>query len=151
MTSDIGPPLIGALLRVPTDEVRRRILEGLARRGYDDLVPAHLTVLGWPGPEGLRPSDLAARTGMTRQAVNYLLGQLEALGYLDRRPDPGAARVTRIHLTARGRRLIPAIRGIVVDEIERDWEQALGREDFAELRRLLRRLNDVVAGGRPGA
>ena len=32
----------------------------------------------------MRPSELYARTGMTKQALNYLLGQMEALGYLTR-------------------------------------------------------------------
>ena len=31
--------------------------------------------------EGARPSELAAKRGMSKQAANYLLGQLEALGY----------------------------------------------------------------------
>jgi DNA-binding MarR family transcriptional regulator len=39
-------------------------------------------------------------------------GQLEALGYLERVPDPGDARVRRILLTARGRDAIGASREI---------------------------------------
>ena len=34
----------------------------------------------YPHPDGVRPNDLAERINMTKQATNYLLGQLEALG-----------------------------------------------------------------------
>ena len=56
-----GPPLIGALLRTAFETVRDRMLAGLHQRGYDDLVAAHLNVLQYPGPENLRPSELATR------------------------------------------------------------------------------------------
>src|SRR3954467_737364 len=81
------PPLIGALLRVPWEVVRERMLSGLHARGFTDLTTAHLDVLQYPGPDKVRPSDLAARIGMTKQALNYLLGQMEQAGYLQRRGD----------------------------------------------------------------
>ncbi|MGE5856982.1 MAG: MarR family transcriptional regulator, partial [Solirubrobacterales bacterium] len=64
--------------------VHKRMLAGLHQRGYGDLIAAHLNVLQYPGPENMRPSDLANRTRMTKQALNYLLGQMEGLGYLRR-------------------------------------------------------------------
>ena len=42
-------------------------------------MPAHLVVLQYPGPQGMRPSDLAAQLGTSKQALNYLLGELERL------------------------------------------------------------------------
>src|SRR3954469_8601150 len=102
-TAPLGPPLIGALLRMPGDVVRRRMLQALHDRGFTDIVPAHLVLLGWPGPQGRRPSDIALQTQMTRQAVNYQLGQLEALGYLERTPAADDQRSRRVFLTARGR------------------------------------------------
>src|SRR3954454_6347838 len=84
----LGPPLIGALLRMPWEEVQRRMLERLHERGFDDLDAAHLNVFQYPGPQGARPSDLADRLRITKQALNYLLGSLERLDYLERRPDP---------------------------------------------------------------
>ena len=84
----LGPPLIGALLRIPWEQVLRRMLERLHEHGFADLDAAHLNLLLYPGPQGARPSELAARRGMSKQAVNYLLGELERLGYLERRVDP---------------------------------------------------------------
>lgn len=135
----LGPPLIGALLRIPWETVRRRMLERLHERGFDDLDTAHVNVLLYPGPQGSRPSELAARLGMSKQAVNYLLGELERRGYLERRADPDDLRSRRIVLTERGESAGWVMREAVTD-VEREWETALGPRRFAELRGLLAEL-----------
>lgn len=134
------PPLIGALLRVPFETVRDRMLSGLHERGYGDLIAAHLDVFQYPGPENMRPSELAAQTRMSKQALNYLLGQLVQLGYLTRETDNSDQRSKRIHLTPRGRAAITAIRAIV-GEVEAEWQQQLGPRKFAQLRDLLTQLH----------
>lgn len=144
---DPPAPLLGALLRVPWEAIRGRMLAGLHERGFTDLTAAHLNVLQYPGPDRVRPSDLAARTGMTKQALNYLLGQMEHAGYLRRRDDSGDQRSKRIHLTARGRRAADTIREIVTD-VEAEWARELGPARFAGLRDALVDLNAVVAGPR---
>src|SRR6476469_2467441 len=101
-TEPFGPPLIGALLRVPWEAVQRHMLERLHERGFDDLDAAHLQVFQYPGPQGTRPTDLAARRRITKQALNYLLGELERLGYLERRADPEDQRSKRVVLSGRG-------------------------------------------------
>jgi DNA-binding MarR family transcriptional regulator len=136
--------MIGALMRLPWEAVAQRLLRALHEHGFDDIDGPQLGVLLWPGPEGMRPSDLAARMRVSKQALNYLLGDLEQRGYLERRPDPGDRRSRRIALTDRGRALIPVIRAAVADT-EREWADALGEDRFAQLRQLLLELNDVVA------
>ena len=79
LESRSGPPMIGALLRMPVDAVHRRMFERLHERGFADLDPAHLVVFQWPGPDDSRPSELATRLQISKQALNYLLGQLEQL------------------------------------------------------------------------
>jgi DNA-binding MarR family transcriptional regulator len=136
LTTAYDGPLIGALLRMPWETVRRRMLEGLHERGFTDLHAAHLAVLQYPGPSGLRPSELAERTRMSKQALNYLLGQMEGLGYITRRADPGSPRFKRIELTQRGLEAVRTKRAIVL-EVENQWERDLGPERFAQLRELL--------------
>jgi DNA-binding MarR family transcriptional regulator len=131
-----GPPLIGALLRMPWEAVQRHMLERLHERGFDDLDAAHLNVFQYPGPQGARPSDLAARLRVSKQALNYLLGELERLDYLERRPDPDDLRAKRIAVTARGTSAIGVIRE-AVGEMEAAWAQQLGANRFAQLRDLL--------------
>lgn len=135
--------MIGALLRMPVDAVWGRILGRLHEAGFDDLVPAHMSVLRWPGPQGRRPSEIAKQTGMTKQAVNYLLRQLEELGYLERRHHPDDQRSKRIELTKRGRAAAESIR-TTVRQIEQEWKRELGAERFAKLHQLLADLNETA-------
>ena len=142
-TSRPGPPLIGALLRIPLETVRRRMLDGLTERGFDDLDAAHLGVFQYPGPQGARPSELAAQLRISKQALNYLLGELERLGYLQRRPDPDDLRSKRIALTPRGETVVRVIRETVA-ALEREWEAQLGAKRFAQLRTLLEELSALA-------
>jgi DNA-binding MarR family transcriptional regulator len=142
-TKSPGPPLIGALLRMPWEAVQRHMLERLHARGFDDLDAAHLTVFQYPGPQGARPSELAARLRISKQALNYLLGQLERLGYLERRADPDDLRSKRVALTPRGTSVIRVIREAVAD-LERAWSNELGEKRFTQLRNLLLELNHLT-------
>ena len=136
-----GPPLIGALLRVPWEAVQRHMLDRLHDRGFDDLDAAHLNVFQYPGPQGARPTELATRLRISKQALNYLLGELERLGYLERRPDPDDLRSKRVALTPRGASAIEVIREAVGD-VETAWSEQLGRTRFAQLRELLLELDE---------
>jgi len=128
--------LIGALLRVPAQAIQRRIVTELNAAGFEELRVAHMAVLQFPGPDGVRPGVLADRAGMSKQAMNQLLRSLEGLGYLVRStaPDEGRARVVRV--TRRGRAAYAKIHDILRD-IEREWSTVLGPRRFAELKGLL--------------
>ncbi|MEZ5074631.1 MAG: MarR family winged helix-turn-helix transcriptional regulator [Solirubrobacterales bacterium] len=143
LSEALGPPLIGALLRMPLEVVQARMLAALHDRGFDDLVAAHLVVLRYPGPQGRRPGEIAAGSGHTKQAANYLLGQLERLGYLERGDDPDDRRSRRVYLTPRGVEAAMVMREAVA-ELEREWAAQLGAEDFEQLRSLLSRLAGIL-------
>jgi DNA-binding MarR family transcriptional regulator len=131
--------LIGALLRVPAEAIHRRIIRELNAAGFDDLTMPHMAIFRFPGPDGVRPGVLAERAGMSKQAMNRLLGSLEDLGYLVRSdsPDEGRARIVRF--TKRG--YDAYARAIaVLHAIERDWSAELGPRDFAQLKELLFRI-----------
>jgi DNA-binding MarR family transcriptional regulator len=131
--------LIGALLRVPAQAIQRRIIDELNAVGFEGLSMPHMAVLRFPSPDGVRPSVLAERAGMSKQAMNRLLGSLEDLGYLVRSdaPDEGRARIVRF--TKRGHAAY-AKAVEVLREIERDWLAELGPRDFARLKELLFRV-----------
>jgi DNA-binding MarR family transcriptional regulator len=126
---------------MPWEAVQRRMLAALHERGFDDLDTAHLNVFQYPGPEGTRPSELATRLRISKQALNYLLGELERSGYLERRPDPKDLRSKRVALSPRGASAVGVIRE-AVSELEVEWAQQLGERRFDELRNLLRELNE---------
>jgi DNA-binding MarR family transcriptional regulator len=93
-------------------------------------------VFRYPGPHGARPTDVAAQVGISKQALNYLLRELERLGYLEREPHPDDLRSKRIVLTQRGVAAVGVIRDAVT-EMEAAWEQRLGPKRFALLRNML--------------
>jgi len=129
-------PLIGALLRVPAQAIHRRIIAGLHRAGFPDLRLPHMGVLQYPGPDSSRPSELADRAGMSKQAMNQLLQSLERLGYLSRRDVKEDRRARLVHFTARGRAAWAKIHEILA-EIEGEWRTTLGEKDFRRLKELL--------------
>jgi len=135
-------PLIGALLRIPYEAVREHILDRLHAAGFDDIDQAHFNVLQYPGPHGRRPSEVTAHARVSKQAMNYLLNQLEERGYFERRPDPDDARSKRIVLTRRGEAVRQTIRA-AVSELEEEWATLLGPKQFATLKRLLQELYEA--------
>lgn len=131
--------LIGALLRVPAQSIQRRIIQELNAAGFDELSVPHMAVLQFPGPDGVRPGTLAERAGMSKQAMNRLLGSLEDLGYLVRNDAPGEGRARVVRFTRRGHAAYAKIHHILRD-IEREWSAELGPKDFAQLKALLFRV-----------
>jgi DNA-binding MarR family transcriptional regulator len=131
--------LIGALLRVPAQAIHRRTIAELNAAGFTELRVPHMAVLLYPGPDGERPTALAERAGISKQAMNQLLRSLEALGYLERfvAPDHGRARIIR--LTKRGRLAYTKIHEIL-REIEDEWKAELGLKAFVSLKKLLGRV-----------
>jgi DNA-binding MarR family transcriptional regulator len=140
-----GPPvrvkdmLIGALLRVPAEAIHRRIIRELNQAGFDDLAIPHMAIFRFPGPDGVRPGILAERAGMSKQAMNRILGSLEELGYLVRADDPDEGRARIVKFTKRGHAAYAkAIE--VLYQIEKEWRAELGPKDFTQLKELLFRI-----------
>lgn len=129
-------PLIGALLRLPAQAIHRRIIAGLNSAGFRDLRLPHMGVLQYPGPDGYRPTELAERAGMSKQAMNQLLQSLERLGYIRRRDADGDGRARIVRFTRRGHAAWAKIYEIL-REIETEWRRTLGDKDFDRLKKLL--------------
>jgi DNA-binding MarR family transcriptional regulator len=131
--------LIGALLRVPAQAIHRRLIQELNRAGFAELALPHIAVFQFPGPDGVRPGTLAERAGMSKQAMNRLLGSLEDSGYIVRSDgsDGGGARVVR--LTEHGHAAYKKILD-VLQAIEEEWATELGAKDFRRLKKILIRV-----------
>jgi len=104
-TTGRGGPYVGAMMRVVWQWVRDQLYAGVVAAGFDDLSAAHVALWRYPGLDGVRPSQLADRVGITKQSVNDLLGHLEQHEYLMRVPDSADGRARVIRLTSKGRRL----------------------------------------------
>ena len=131
--------LIGALLRVPAQAIQRRLIRDLNAAGFEGLTLPHMAVLQFPGPDGARPTTLAERAGMSKQAMNQLLRSLEGLGYIARSDTPDGGRARIIRFTKRGHAAYAKIHELLRD-LEREWIAELGAKDFAQLKALLCRV-----------
>lgn len=130
-------PLLATLLRRLHLRIREAIHDDLAAAGFGDLAPAHVYIFQTPGPDGARPTELAARTNMTKQAMNHHLAYLEAHGYLARvAAEDGDGRGKVVRLTARGRRVERLMRESAA-RIEEEWESRIGVRTMAALRKAL--------------
>ncbi len=137
-------PYVGALLRVVWQWVRDQLYAGVVAAGYDDLSAAHVALWRHPGIEGLRPSQLADRAGITKQSVNDLLGHLERRGYLERVPDPTDGRARVIRLTPRGWQLGQTIYS-EAGEAQRQIAEILGPRRFSQLLSSLQLLSEKLS------
>ena len=131
--------LIGALLRVPAQAIHRRIIKELNAAGFSELRLPHMAVLQFPGPDGVRPTALAERAGVSKQAMNQLLRSLESFGYIVRSDLPGEGKGRVIRSTKRGHAAYSKIIDILRD-VEREWSAELGQKHFIQLKELLLRV-----------
>lgn len=142
-------PYVGALLGVVWQWVRDQLYAGVVAAGYNDLNASHVGLWRYPGLEGLRPSQLADRRGITKQSVNDLLGHLEQRGYLSRVADSADRRARVIRLTPKGWRLQGTIYAEAASAQLR-IEEILGPQRFADLHSslelLIQQLGDLLAG-----
>lgn len=131
-------PYIGALMRIGLETARNRILDALAAAGLDDLNLSYVGLFQYPPLDGQRPSDIAKRLRMTKQALNHLLGQLEKLGYVERRSH-AASRLATIHYTERGWQVLE-VTVATMQRLEADWRAKIGDERFAEFKTTMKEL-----------
>jgi DNA-binding MarR family transcriptional regulator len=120
--------LIGIADRMIDDAVDA----GVATAGFGDLRRSHGVVFEMLDPAGSRITDLARRARMTKQGMGQLVADLEALGYVERRPDPADGRAKLVALTARGRAAVAAGVAALTD-LETRWAWHLGKGRAREL------------------
>lgn len=131
-------PFIQALLRMAYEIASQHQLRSLKRQGLGNLTPALLKVMVYPHPDGVRAGDLAERLNLTKQATNYFLSELEALGYIERKAQKGSKR-RLVFLTRSGWQSIDVQRAAVL-ELEAQWAKAIGQKRFNDLKDTLAEL-----------
>jgi DNA-binding MarR family transcriptional regulator len=126
------PALLDDAKRIGFGELHRRLEE----QGHPQIRNAHGCVFRYIDVDGSRLTDLAAQSGVTKQAVGEFVDELQQLGYVERAPDPIDGRAKIIRLTKRGRDARRAALRIF-DDIEREWAERFGEDRIAELREIL--------------
>jgi DNA-binding MarR family transcriptional regulator len=109
----------------------------LEERGYPDVRPGHAVVfLHIDRRSGSRLTDLAERSGVSKQAMMLVIDELEARGYLRRVPDPTDARAKLVRLTTKGRACATECRR-AVQSLETRTKRQLGERRYDGLRVIL--------------
>jgi DNA-binding MarR family transcriptional regulator len=88
-----------------------------------------------------RPTALAARLNISKQALNFVLDRLQRDGLVTRVADPDDGRAKQIRLTAAGRDAAEVTR-VTLTRLERHWRSIVG-EDWPQLRT---NLADITIG-----
>ncbi|KYF74082.1 MarR family transcriptional regulator [Sorangium cellulosum] len=103
-------------------------------RGVSQVRRAHTALMPYIDLEGTRLTDLAERARVTKQAVGQLVEELEAMGVVERTPDPDDGRAKRVRFTPYGIKAL--LHGLgVLQELEEELTRSLGQKQMASLKK----------------
>lgn len=131
------------LFRLAYEHGREQMLAHIHDAGHPGVTQAMISLFRFVSMDGRRPTDIAASAGLSKQATNNLLGELERLCYLERHRgggDDGRGRIVR--LTERGR----ALDAIVVDSgrrVEAAYRRRVGPRQWDVFKQTLKALIDA--------
>jgi DNA-binding MarR family transcriptional regulator len=126
-------PLIGLLLRLVYQHYAQDIDAALHEAGFDDIRPAHANVFPFVPPEGITVSELAELARVRKQTMAQAVGQLERMGYVERRANPGDRRSRLVFLTERGQSVRP-ITHAAAERVEERWAELTSPEELEAMR-----------------
>ena len=106
----------------------------LASCGFTDVTPAFSSLMPLLDATGARPSTLAQRAGITKQAISQLVRELETRGYVEQIPDATDTRAKIVRLTKRGLALHAASAEVRL-ELQSVALAKLGKARVSRLRR----------------
>ena len=106
----------------------------VASCGFNDVTPAFSSLMPLLDATGARPTALAQRAGISKQAISQLVRELEVRGYVEQVPDSTDTRAKIVRLTKRGVAL-HAASAQVRHELQAVAVAKLGKSRVARLRR----------------
>ncbi|WP_372426919.1 MarR family winged helix-turn-helix transcriptional regulator [Salinarimonas chemoclinalis] len=101
-TTRVPPDHIGWLLHRASTVWSHRFAHAMAKAGFPWYAEARGALLRHLAAEPVSQSEIAARAGLTKQAVQQHLDALVEDGIVERLPDPKDARRRRVRLTSAG-------------------------------------------------
>ena len=109
----------------------------LARRGHQDMRPAHGFAMQAIGFRGATASEVGRRLGISKQAAGKTIDRLEELGYVHRSGDDADRRRKLVRLSPRGVAVL-AMSAMIFGDIRARWAGTLGAARLAEMEAGLR-------------
>ena len=128
-------PALAAASRALTATMMAKV----ASCGFKDMTPAFASLMPLLDATGARPTTLAQRAGITKQAMSQLVRELETRGYVEQVPDSTDTRAKIVRLTKRGVALHAASAEVRL-ELQSVALAKLGKSRVSRLRRDLQEL-----------
>jgi DNA-binding MarR family transcriptional regulator len=128
-------PVLAQAARSMRTLLSRNLLESGLYAGQDGVM------LALAETDGMTAGGLAAHLAVKAPTMTRTIGRMEAQGFLERRPDSGDARLTKVYLTEIGRERLQAI------EAAADLSEATARKGLTDkqIRTLAKLLKAVDA------
>ena len=125
-----------SLLLFAYQNTARELTQALHAGGHPAIRPKHGAVFANIESEGVRSTELAQRAGMGKAAMGELVDELEGLGYVKRRPDPGDRRAKLVVPTAAALEVTRLVHQFN-RKLEARYRRQLGDEAYESLRKSL--------------
>lgn len=116
--------------------------EKMREKGYAFVRTPHIRVLSQIATEGTELSEIIKRVGLSKQAVNKIIRQLEEHEIVSTRVSELDSRARVVHFTAKGKKFLQA--GLaVIEDLEKEYLAVLGKNDFAHLKQSLAKIGEA--------
>ena len=133
----MAEPQLARLLLAAHRTLSADLADELDERGWPDIRASQAAlVLNVDRRFGTRLTELARRSGVTKQAMMIVVDELEVRGLVRRTPDPDDGRAKVVRLTARGRTFAAECRRAVA-AVEARAKRNLGGRRYDGLRETL--------------
>lgn len=129
--------LLGLVTRQMATDLNGKLVEA----GFSDHRDSWNNVMPHIPPEGIRLTELAARAGMTKQAMAELVAEIERRGYVQRSTDPADGRAKIIEFTDKGWAAVDTALS-ALGELEAEVAARLGGPTVGQLRGTLLKILD---------
>lgn len=118
---------------------KEKFAKQMIAAGHGWYAEARSSVVPYVSVNGTRQGDIVARMGLSKQAVQQLILDLERSGILRREPDPDDGRGKIVRFTEEG---LAAQRDSAKAKksIEAEMKAALGPDEFDHLMKLLKKI-----------
>ncbi len=127
---------LNQLLLTRTDWLSERINAAVKASPYSSITPAQTRLLALMAGKPASISELARRSGVSRQAIHRTVLELEQRGILKVQTDPQRANSKLVEYTELGRE-VNRHGAMIIQKIEQQIAQQVGTRELERLKHLL--------------
>lgn len=128
-----------SLLLYAYQESARALTGFLREKGHRAIKPKHGAVFANIDVDGTRATVLAERASIGKAAMGELIDELERLGYVERRPDPGDRRAKIVLPTGKALDVTRLVHSFN-ERLEASYRDRLGDDAYRAFRDSLERI-----------